>query len=343
MSNCNKTIPTIVEGDSLYEAVCLIKQVADKAIADAGTTATAAEEAKAAAATAQQTAEAAHEEAQTAAANAEQAGERAQAAANAAAKAQADAIMAQTTADTATTAAEAAHEEAEIARDAVTGITDGTTELPYLRKQGVDGYVSVPVVLADGATQEARRATANSTEWLNTTRTIALRVAGGNIEVPDPPYDNACAANKQYVDRSITAAIAGAGMAVKTNLTGATIQADESGMAVSQLSAQCVNISGFGGTLGKINYLDLKGEIGTNYSENPSKKLSFDLTTLLGSGGNPGVMGYIPVNVYSGTNTHFTMAKFDSNTGKMVIDCSTFDPSGGNVWQVFSQHIYYAN
>ena len=333
MKNCNKTIPTIVEGNSLYEAVCVIKNVAEKAIAEAGTTATAAEEAKAAAEAAQQTANQAHEEATNAAASAEQASEKAQAA--------------QTAADGAQQTANTASATANATAVKVDKVISGETVIDkYLVKEtpAASPIVGDAVYVkntGDAVIQDVMPICTDpqDLQYITSQITIAGRQPDtGDVYVPETPGDDRAATSKKYVDTAVTAVAA----APTTSLAGQAVMADESGTAVSQIVVQRFGISGFNGTQKKISYLDITGSISTNYQENTAKKLSFDITGVLGEFGNPGIDGKIPINVYSGDKARFTLAQFNASTGKMVIDCAEFDPAGGNAWQVFSQHTYYA-
>lgn len=330
MKTCNKTIPTIVEGNSLYEAVCVIKDVAEKAIAEAETTATAAEAAKAAAEAAQQTANQAHEEATNAAASAEQAGEKAQAA-------QTAADGAQTTANEARTTANRAESENSQQNIRIHSIEDGTTVIPIYFKTTRQGN-AIPGMNGAGTGAVYYWATGTISGDLPLRRHGQSGISDGALLVPQTPTAANEATSKHYVDT----AVADVAAAPDTSLTGQTVLADENGAAISQITVQRIGISGFSGTLKKISYLDITGEIATNYRENTSKKLSFDITGVLGDGGNPGVIdGKIPVNVFSGEKARFTLAEFNASAGKLVIDCSAFDPTGGNIWKVFSQHAYY--
>ena len=143
-------------------------------------------------------------------------------------------------------------------------------------------------------------------QYITSQITIAGRQPDtGDVYVPETPGDDRAATSKKYVDTAVTAVAA----APTTSLAGQA---------------------------------DITGSISTNYQENTAKKLSFDITGVLGEFGNPGIDGKIPINVYSGDKARFTLAQFNASTGKMVIDCAEFDPAGGNAWQVFSQHTYYA-
>lgn len=329
MAEINNTVPSIVRGSSLYEAMYKVAEIANKAIDDADTANKDVTEAKAAAAAAQQTANQAHEEAINAANSAEQAGEKAQAAQTAADGAQTAAGKAQTTADSAVS--KNTQQDTRI-----DDIESGKTIIPTYFKTTTRGN-AVPVMSSDGTEIRYLTAIGSIQGDVPVRRRDIDGTADGGVLVPRTPLNRDEAASKDYVDTAVATVAA----APNTSLTGKNVPADENGTAISQISVERIGISGFSGTLKKISYLDINGEIATKYDENPSKKLSFDITGVLGDGGNPGALGKIPINVFSGTETRFTFAEFSASTGKMVIDCSQFDPAGGKTWKVFGQHIYY--
>lgn len=336
MAEINNTVPSIVRGSSLYEAMCKVAEIANNAIGDADTANKGVTEAKAAAAAAQQTANQAHEEAINAANSAEQAGEKAQEAQLAASSAVNEASKAKDAADKAQTTADGAAAENTQQNTRIDNLETGETVIPTYFKTTAQGN-AIPGMNGNGTAAVYYWAAGSVDGDIPLRRHGQSDVSKGGILVPQTPKSPTEAASKHYVDEAVATAAGG----ITTSLVGQFVPADENGTAISTISVQRIGASGFFGTVKNISFLDIDGEIATKYDENPSKKLSFDITGVLGDGGNPGVMGKIPINVFSGTNTHFALAEFNANTGKLVIDCSQFDPSGGNVWKVFSQHAYY--
>lgn len=337
MAEINNTVPSIVRGSSLYEAMCKVAEIANNAIEGADAANKGVSEAKAAAAAAQQTADQAHEEAINAANSAEQAGEKAQEAQLIASTAVNEASQAKAAADKAQETADGAASKNTQQDTRIDNIETGKTIIPTYFKTTAQGN-AIPGMNGAGTAAVYYWATGNIDGDLPLRRHGQSGVSKGGILVPQVPTSPNEAASKQYVDEIVVSAANG----ITTSLAGAAIPADENGTAISQISVQRLGASGFSGTAKKISFLDIAGEIATKYDENPSKKLSFDITGVLGDGGDPGVIdGKIPVNVFSGEKACFTLAEFNASTGKLVIDCSQFDPAGGNVWKVFSQHAYY--
>lgn len=332
MKNCSKTIPTIVEGNSLYEAVCVIKDVAEKAIAEAGTTATTAEEAKAAAAQAQATADQAHEEAVNAQASSEQANEKAQAA--------------QTAADGARQAADGAHEEAinaaasaEQANKKINDIISGDEILPkYFLKPSAGAYALVPSVISSG--QQVNYALTSDEKSALGNFSIPFRLANGAINV-STPVDANNATPKSYVD----AAVAAAQLGTNISQIGGAVQATESAAAVEQIVVTSTTLSKFANnTNTNLRIINIQGQVASDFSQNSSKKFTFSLENIFPDEKLPASIGLTFFeSSYSSTGSRAALCAFSAkSTGEpiLTIDFTNIDPDGGHSFEIFGTAIF---
>ena len=338
MKTCNKTIPTIVEGNSLYEAVCVIKDVAEKAIAEAGTTATAAEAAKAAAEAAQQTANQAHEEATNAAASAEQASEKAQAAQTAAEAAQATANGAQATANGAA--------NKNIQQDTRIGdIESGKTVIPTYFKTTAQGN-AIPGMNGAGTEAVYYWAVGSIDGDIPLRRHGQSGISKGGLLVPQTPTSQSEAASKHYIDGEI-ATLKSLITDARTNISqlGGAIQAEEPAAAVEQIIITSTTLSGFSNEPNtKLRVLNITGQVASDFSQNTSKKFTFSLENVLPDEKAPAQIGMTFFDTgYNDKHSRAALCAFSNKSSGepiLTIDFNNIDPTGGNSYEVFGTAIF---
>lgn len=258
MAEINNTVPTIVRGSSLYEAMCNVAKIANDAIADADKANNGVAEAKAAAAQAQATADQAHEEAQTAAANAEQAGEKAQeaqliasTAANQASKAKDAADAAQATANGAVT--KNTQQDARIS-----DLESGKTVIPTYFRTTNQGN-AIPGMNGAGTAAVYYWATGTTSGDLPLRRHNQSGTANGGLLVPRVPINADEAASKSYIDGQISAV---KGLIQDANVQLATnTQSVAAGRDTTKMKLVITQLFGFPSTTQSMNTLTFSGAL----------------------------------------------------------------------------------
>lgn len=345
MAEINNTVPSIVRGSSLYEAMCEVAKIANKAIGDADTANKGVAEAKAAAAAAQQTANQSHEEAINAAASAEQAGEKAQAAQTTADGAQTAADKAQTAADKAQATATGAVSK-NTQQDARIGdIETGKTVIPTYFKTTAQGN-AIPGMNGAGTQAVYYWATGSIDGDLPLRRHGQSDISKGGILVPQKPTNANEATSKHYIDGEITAVKSLINDA-RTNISqlGGAIQADESAAAVEQIIITSITLSGFSNEPNtKLRVINITGMVASDFSQNTSKKFTFSLENVLPDEKAPAQIGLTFFDTgYNDKHSRAALCAFSNKSSGepiLTIDFNDIDPTGGNSYEVFGTAIF---
>lgn len=338
MAEINNTVPSIVRGSSLYEAMCKVAEIANNAIGDADAANKGVTEAKAAAAQAQATADQAHEEATNAANSAEQAGEKAQAAQTAADGAQTAADKAQTTAD----GAVSKNTQQDTRID---DIESGKTIIPTYFKTTTRGN-AVPVMNSDGSEVRYLTAIGSIQGDLPVRRRDIGGTADGGVLVPRTPLNRDEATSKEYVDGKI-AAVETLITEARTSISqlGGAIQAEESAAAVEQINITSTTLSGFSNeTNTKLRVINITGQVASDFSQNTSKKFTFSLENVLPDEKAPAQIRLTFFDAgYNDKHSRAALCAFSNKSSGepiLTIDFNDIDPTGGNSYEVFGTAIF---
>lgn len=340
MAEINNTVPTVVRGSSLYEAMCNVAKIANDAIADAGKANSGVAEAKAAAAAAQQTANQAHEEAINAANSAEQAGEKAQEAQLIASTATNQASKAKDAADAAQKTANGAATKNAQQDTRIANIESGKTVIPTYFKLGTSGNL-IPGMNGAGTAAVYYWATGDTAGDLPLRRHGQSGVANGGLLVPRVPINSNEAASKSYVDN----AVAGGSFGTNIAMVGGAVQADESAAAVEQIIIESTTLSNFAnGTNTKLRIINVHGQVSSDFSQNASKKFTFSLENIFPDEQLPANIGLTFFEAgNSSTGSRAALCAFSAKSSgepALTIDFTDIDPQGGHSFGIFGTAIF---